>query len=88
VASRLNVTITPGCNYGMFSDFTFVAPVSAWYTAIDTTGPQQAFQAAAGTKAAVVRVSNSGPWQLYMLTSDTTWAPISGIVVNYPGVCV
>jgi hypothetical protein len=88
VASRIVIPIYPHCNYGMFSDFTFTAPVSAWYTAIGSTGPQQAQQVTAGASAVVVRPSNAGPWQLYMLTTETVWAPVSNIVVNYPGACV
>lgn len=93
VASRIVIPIDPHCNYGVFSDFTFTPPVDvvpqvAWYTAIDSTGPAPALQLPAGGRATIVRPSNGGPWQLYMLASDTSWAPVSNIVVNYPGVCV
>jgi hypothetical protein len=93
VASRIVIPITPHCNYGQFSDFTFTPPVGvvpplAWYVAIDATGPQPALHLAAGQQAVIVRPSNAGPWQLYMLTTETLWAPVSNIVVNYPGVCV
>lgn len=92
VASRIVIPIIPHCSYGGGAmDWTFtptagVVPAVAWYTIIDQVyGPHQAGQIIAGTPSTVVvRVL---PWQLFMLASDTTWVPVSGVVVNPPPLC-
>lgn len=92
-AHQIVIPITPHCDFGQFSDWTLTPPVGqvppvAWYTAITQGGPHPALSLTAGVPATVVLPSGEGPWQLFMLTSDTTWAPVSNIVVNPAPRCV
>lgn len=91
-AHQLVIPITPGCDYGVFSTWTFVPPLGqtpavAWYDAVSSTGGHPALQGVAGQSVTVTLPSGVGPWQLFLLTPDTTWAPVSNVVVNPPPRC-
>lgn len=93
--TQLIIPVVPECNWGGLSTWTFTptvgkVPLEAWYTVIDTiSGPHEAIKLIAGQQVTITLANGTtGPWQVYILTPDNDWAPVSGIIVNPAPICV
>lgn len=93
--SQLVIPVIPICDWGVLSTWSFTPPVfkvpaMAWYTVIDSiSGPHQAMQIVVGQTVTITLADGTtGPWQVYILSPDNVWLPVTGIVVNPAPLCV